>query len=65
MLKIAICDDNEAVNNEIENILEEYFSTEPIKYEISLASKSMSLDGGNDELAYVKRLLLSHQFEIL
>lgn len=38
MLKIAICDDNEAVNNEIENILEEYFSTEPIKYEIDIFS---------------------------
>lgn len=36
MLKIAICDDNEAVNNEIENILEEYFSTESIKYEIDI-----------------------------
>ncbi|WP_071442273.1 hypothetical protein [Traorella massiliensis] len=52
---------DEADKQKIESLME----NEPIKYEISLASKSMSLDGGNDELAYVKRLLLSHQFEIL
>ena len=52
---------DEADKQKIEALME----NEPIKYEISLASKSMSMDGDNDELAYVKRLLLSHQFEIL
>lgn len=34
MFKIAICDDNEVVCSEIENILEEFFATESIHYEI-------------------------------
>lgn len=34
MFKIAICDDNEMVCSKIENILEEFFVTEAIHYEI-------------------------------
>lgn len=52
---------NEADKEKIQNLLE----NEPIKYEISLASKAVTLQAGNDELAYVKRLLLNNHFEIL
>ena len=51
----------EADKHKIETLLE----NEPIQYEISIPSKSLTLQAGNDELAYVKRLLLNHHFEIL
>ena len=38
---------------------------EEIEYEISTISKSLTLQGNNDVLAYVKRILLTNGFEIL
>lgn len=45
--------------------LEALLINEPFHYDISLASKSITLDGDNDLLAYVKRLLFTNHFELL
>lgn len=45
MFKVAICDDNEAICSEIENILENFFSTELIQYEIDSFSSGEELLG--------------------
>ena len=43
MFKVAICDDNGAICSEIENILENFFSTELIQYEIDSFSSGDEL----------------------
>lgn len=43
MFKVAICDDNGAICSEIENILEKFFSTELIQYEIDSFSSGEEL----------------------
>lgn len=38
---------------------------EDIQYEISIYSKSLTIEGNNDILAFVKRTLLNNGFEII
>lgn len=45
--------------------LDNLLINEDIEYEISTISKSLTLQGNNDVLAYVKRILQTHGFEIL
>lgn len=43
MFKVAICDDNEAICNEIEQIIEGYLLTEKIKYEMDIFTSGEEL----------------------
>lgn len=45
--------------------LESLFLNEDFKIEISKISKSLTIHGNNDTLAYVKRTLLNNGFEII
>lgn len=45
--------------------LESLLANESFEYEISKYSRSLTLYGDNDVLAYVKRTLLNNGFEIL
>ena len=45
--------------------IESLFTNEDFKIEISKYSKSITIHGNNDTLAYVKRTLLNNGFEII
>lgn len=53
------------LNEEDRIKLESLLMNENIEYDISMISKSLTLNGNNDVLAYVKRILLTNGFEIL
>lgn len=45
--------------------LDSLLMNEEFEYEISTISKSLTIHGNNDVLAYVKRILVNNGFEIL
>ena len=53
------------LNEEDRIKLDNLLVNEEIDYEISMISKSITIQGNNDVLAYVKRILLTNGFEIL
>ena len=55
----------EQLNDEDIQKIESLFLNEDFKIEISKYSKSLTIHGNNDTLAYVKRTLLTNGFEII
>lgn len=53
------------LNEEDRTKLDSLLLNEEFDYEISMISKSITIQGNNDVLAYVKRILLTNGFEIL
>lgn len=53
------------LNDEDVSTIESLFENESFEYEISKYSKSLTLYGNNDVLAYAKRILLNNGFELL
>ncbi|MGN1343972.1 MAG: hypothetical protein ACI4U3_05290 [Traorella sp.] len=45
--------------------LEGLMLNENIPYEISKISNSLTIEGNNDALAHIKRILINHGFEII